>query len=62
MSTESPAVQSEATTYTFSDRELERLAVYRAAVAASFYTDQCEAPETPGTHRRKARLGEHRFA
>ncbi len=30
-------------TYTFSPRELQRLAVYRAAIVAHFYTDQCEA-------------------
>ncbi len=30
-------------TYTFTPRELQRLAVYRAAVAARFYTDQCDA-------------------
>jgi hypothetical protein len=29
-------------TYFFSRRELERLAVYRAAIIARFYTDQCE--------------------
>jgi hypothetical protein len=32
----------EATTYVFSPRELQRLAVYRAAIAAHFYTDECE--------------------
>jgi len=32
------------TTYIFSARELARLAVYRAAVVARFYTDQCEKP------------------
>ncbi len=30
-------------TYTFTPRELQRLAVYRAAVVAHFYTDQCDA-------------------
>jgi hypothetical protein len=29
--------------YPFSPRELQRLAVYRAAVVARFYTDQCDA-------------------
>jgi len=29
-------------TYPFSPRELQRLAVYRAAVIAHFYTDQCD--------------------
>ena len=31
-------------TYIFSARELARLTVYRAAVVARFYTDQCEQP------------------
>jgi hypothetical protein len=34
---------SETGTYAFSPRELQRLAVYRAAVVAHFYTDQCDA-------------------
>ena len=34
---------AEATTYTFSPRELQRLAVYRAAVVARFYNDQCDS-------------------
>jgi len=29
-------------TYVFSPRELRRLAAYRAAVVARFYTDECE--------------------
>lgn len=33
---------SEPSNYVFSPRELQRLAVYRAAVAAQFYTDECE--------------------
>jgi hypothetical protein len=32
----------DAQTYHFNAAELARLAVYRAAVAARFYTDQCE--------------------
>jgi hypothetical protein len=52
MSTQSPAAQPEATPYAFTDRELERLAVYRAAVAACFYTDHCE----PTTTRRARQL------
>lgn len=32
------------TTYFFNSRELARLAVYRSAVAANFYTDQCDQP------------------
>jgi hypothetical protein len=30
-------------TYTFTPRELQRLAAYRAAVVAHFYNDQCDA-------------------
>ena len=29
-------------TYAFSHRELERLAIYRAAIEAGFYTDRCD--------------------
>jgi hypothetical protein len=36
------ATQLEANTYFFNPRELARLAVYRAAIIARFYTDQCE--------------------
>jgi hypothetical protein len=36
-----PAIES--TTYFFSARELARLSVYREAILAHFYTDQCEA-------------------
>ena len=35
-----PPAESEA--YVFSPRELRRLANYRAAVVAHFYTDECE--------------------
>ena len=35
-----PAIES--TSYFFNARELARLSVYRAAVIARFYTDQCE--------------------
>jgi hypothetical protein len=35
-----PATESKP--YFFNSRELARLAVYRAAVVARFYTDQCE--------------------
>jgi hypothetical protein len=31
-------------TYFFTRRELERLTAYRSAVAARFYTDQCDEP------------------
>jgi hypothetical protein len=34
--------QLEANAYFFNPRELARLAVYRAAIIARFYTDQCE--------------------
>jgi hypothetical protein len=37
-----PAPQIDTTTYFFNARELARLSVYRAAVVARFYTDQCE--------------------
>jgi len=32
----------ESISYDFSPRELERLTIYRAAIAAEFYTDRCE--------------------
>ena len=34
--------EAEAPTYIFSPRELQRLAVYRAAVVARFYNEQLE--------------------
>ena len=41
--TPQPATQIDnSSTYFFNARELARLAVYRAAVVARFYTDQCE--------------------
>jgi hypothetical protein len=36
------APELESTTYFFNGRELARLAVYRAAIRARFYNDQCE--------------------
>jgi hypothetical protein len=36
------AQQVEPSAYFFNARELARLAVYRAAVVARFYNDQCE--------------------
>lgn len=33
----------EPSVYTFSPRELQRLAIYRAAVVAGFYNEQCDA-------------------
>ena len=36
------ATETDSSTYFFNARELARLAVYRAAVVARFYTDQCE--------------------
>jgi hypothetical protein len=36
--------QNESKSYFFTARELERLTAYRAAFAASFYTDDCEQP------------------
>jgi hypothetical protein len=41
------AVEPEAETYVFSARELSRLAVYRAAVVAGFYTDECTSAHLP---------------
>ena len=41
MNLQSPS-QLEPNTYFFNPRELARLAVYRAAIIARFYTDQCE--------------------
>lgn len=37
-----PVSTTETTCYFFNARELARLSVYRAAVVARFYTDQCE--------------------
>jgi hypothetical protein len=37
-----PATTTDTTCYFFNARELARLSVYRAAVVARFYTDQCE--------------------
>jgi hypothetical protein len=48
--------QAEATldpTYRFTPRELERLAIYRAAIAAEFYTDRCE-PISLASRRRES--------
>ena len=42
-----PVPTTEVTSYFFNARELARLSVYRAAIVARFYTDQCEPP----THR-----------
>ena len=36
------STQIDTSTYFFNARELARLAVYRAAVIARFYNDQCE--------------------
>ena len=48
-----PTPSPEPTTYIFSPRELQRLAVYRAAVVARFYNDECDgvdiAPRTSVT-------------
>jgi hypothetical protein len=37
-----PVPTTESTSYFFNAQELARLSVYRAAVVARFYTDQCE--------------------
>jgi len=44
-----PTPAPEPTTYTFSPRELQRLAVYRAAVVAHFYNDECDSIDI-GSH------------
>lgn len=41
------AVEPESETYIFSARELSRLAVYRAAIVAGFYTDECASTRRP---------------
>ncbi len=40
-----PTPSPEPTTYVFSPRELQRLAVYRAAVVARFYNDECDGTD-----------------
>jgi hypothetical protein len=47
--------QIESSTYFFNPRELARLAVYRAAIIARFYTDQCE-PLSPARSTDAVRL------
>ena len=43
-----PATHFDSTPYLFNARELARLATYRAAVVARFYTDQLDrAPSRP---------------
>ncbi|HEV7662276.1 MAG TPA: hypothetical protein VGQ62_01980 [Chloroflexota bacterium] len=37
-----PTLRNQSSTYFFNGRELARLAIYRAAVVARFYTDQCD--------------------
>jgi hypothetical protein len=39
-----PATHFDSSPYLFTARELARLAVYRAAIVARFYTDQLETP------------------
>ena len=46
MNLQSPS-HLEPSTYFFNHRELARLAVYRAAIIARFYTDQCEPLSIP---------------
>ena len=50
-----PIAHLEPTAYFFNARELARLAVYRAAVVARFYTDQCE-PASVGSSYDTIRL------
>jgi hypothetical protein len=40
----------ESSSYYFNTRELARLAVYREAIIARFYTDQCEPFSLPHSH------------
>jgi hypothetical protein len=40
-------LEPEASTYIFSARELSRLAVYRAAIVAGFYNDDCASAHLP---------------
>jgi hypothetical protein len=47
-----PATHFEASPYLFNARELARLAVYRAAVVARFYTDQIDQPLHTRSSRR----------
>ena len=42
MNLQSTSELEPSSTYFFNPRELARLAVYRAAIMARFYTDQCE--------------------
>ncbi|HEY1298265.1 MAG TPA: hypothetical protein VGJ60_34730 [Chloroflexota bacterium] len=46
-----PQASAEIGTYLFSPRELQRLAVYRAAVVARFYNDQCDSSDAAGWAR-----------
>ena len=43
----------EAQTYIFTPRELARLAVYRAAIVAGFYTDDCDPRRSAQLPRRQ---------
>jgi hypothetical protein len=47
---------AESGSYTFTPRELQRLAVYRAAVVARFYTDQCDSIDPTEWARSYARV------
>ena len=46
---------TEPTTYIFSPRELQRLAVYRAAIVARFYNDECDTDRAPIPFAKPAR-------
>ena len=43
-----PAAEIDSPTYFFTARELARMSVYRAAVLARFYTDDCTELELAG--------------
>ena len=49
MSPQVITTEPEAAPYIFTARELRRLAVYRAAIIAGFYTDQVEPSSTPSS-------------
>ena len=49
MSPQVITTEPETAPYIFTARELRRLAVYRAAIIAGFYTDQVEPSSTPSS-------------
>lgn len=57
MNQQLPAAELNSSSYFFNRRELARLSVYRAAIVARFYTDQCE-PVSSRSGREVVRLFE----